>query len=206
MTDIIPLVEYWRSKVGDEPGDFGEPPNDPAAYAEWKRGSEVASRPQVDKEKKVWAEICAEAASGRIKVKAFRHVAKATDRSWYPKYADSNLREDVPADFFAIPDKIKFGPMDPVVFYWADLEKGGPQNAPWSDPLVIIQGQTSDVDDQSTRSAQRETIALAVREIWQGKVPAGLIVKRRNAEIQDFAKKNSLAWPSDRTIRRYFNA
>lgn len=61
-------------------------------------------------------------------------------------------------------------------------------------------------EQQEASSAQQAAAARAVRELWGGAVPAGLTNTRRDEEIQAFARKHSLAVPSERTIRRFFVA
>lgn len=58
--------------------------------------------------------------------------------------------------------------------------------------------------EKTEKSAQRAATARAVRDLWDGVVPDGLTVERRDELIIDFARKNALAVPSERTIRRYF--
>lgn len=135
----IPLVAYWSRKVGFS-GPMISVPVDPEHpdFAAWRRKYDKQQSERAELEMRAWKEVCQEAASGKIKVKAFRHVSKPEQRAWYPDYPDSNLLEDIPADFFSHPDKIMIGPAEPVTIYWTDAKMGGPFNAPWLRPIVMM--------------------------------------------------------------------
>jgi hypothetical protein len=53
-------------------------------------------------------------------------------------------------------------------------------------------------------SAHRAAIAEASKALWNGDVPSGISVQKRDDAIIKYARENGLTVPSTRTIRRYF--
>lgn len=87
--------------------------------------------------------------------------------------------------------------------YWRNPESPAPLG--W----LYISRESIDRLDGSLkthrRSAQRASIERALKELWGGQVPEGLVVDKRNAAIQDFARSHSIAVPSKKTLQRHFN-
>jgi hypothetical protein len=65
-------------------------------------------------------------------------------------------------------------------------------------------GSTASASSRDVKSVQRESIAAAVKALWNDKVPSGTHTRDRNDKIQDWQKKNGRAVASEKTIDRYF--
>jgi hypothetical protein len=158
----VPLVDYWLAKMAldsVQPTGFRAPPLPPSPapsnasgedlkqrskeYEKWSEEDqkwrceyEAATAPRAEAEITAWRKVCEEAACGKIKIKAYRHVSSPEYRAWYPDFPESNLLEDIPAEFFADHENIMISPTAPVVIYYTDRRLGGIFSAPWSDPCV----------------------------------------------------------------------
>jgi hypothetical protein len=72
-------------------------------------------------------------------------------------------------------------------------------------PTVAAKAELKQAEPPKAASAQQAAAHRAVQELWEGSVPAGLTVDKRNAQIQQFARERGLAPPSDKTLQRFFN-
>jgi len=117
----IPLLDYWTAKAYPE----GEPDWLRVPIEDANRGTDA------------WRAIRLEAAAGKITIKAFRHVITPEWRGKYPDFPASNLLEQIPPAFFDR-DDVMIGPWAPVTIYYLDPALGGPLNAPWRDPVVVV--------------------------------------------------------------------
>ncbi|TIL29357.1 hypothetical protein [Mesorhizobium sp.] len=68
--------------------------------------------------------------------------------------------------------------------------------------------KTDAPETQRRQTSQGAAIERALIEIpqWGGKVPRGLAPKKRDAQIQEFAKAHELSIPDSRTIRRHLRS
>lgn len=139
--NTVPLLDYWNAKAYPEgvPGmNHPMPPyGNPEAVKLWEVDHKRRQTEHDRRERRAWAEVCSEAATGKITIMAFRYVDRPEPRSWYPPLPASSLREEIPRSFFLAPN-IYIGPMNPVVIYYTDRSAGGVFNAPWADPLVLV--------------------------------------------------------------------
>lgn len=67
-------------------------------------------------------------------------------------------------------------------------------------------------DEQSTQDAAacmtptEKLIARAVNDLWNGNVPAELLMKERDNQIMQWCRAQNLRAPAERTLRGYFNS
>lgn len=177
----------------------------------------------VEKSTHAWAEICSEARSGLIVIKAFRAAKEVSkSRGWY-EAEHATLREPIPADFFQ--ENVAFGQSRPYPLYYADKDHGGMAfgphrpyltnhadkvsgsifDAPWLDPVVLVlELATSPAKPPLKQGGPKARAVMAAIEKLGFEQLNSMLQKERDCQIQKEVERSAGLDVCERHIHTYW--